>query len=120
MCFVLLPAITAVHQEIYPSDGGASIEAGAPAHRLDEFPTGYSSAGWSPPLPTSASPAASEYAVNPPCRSITFKRTERCVLSICLSRGGKRMRTLQKSLLAVASRFSRKQRSRPAANALDE
>lgn len=30
------------HQEIYKSDGGASIEARAPAHRLDEFPSGYS------------------------------------------------------------------------------
>src|SRR4051794_9800510 len=82
------------HQEIYPSDGGASIEASAPAHRLDEFPPGFSAAGWSPPLPPSASPAASEYAVNPPCRSITFKRTERCVLTICLSRGGKRTQSL--------------------------
>jgi len=30
--------------------------AAAPTHRLDEFPTGYSSAGWSPPEPASASP----------------------------------------------------------------
>lgn len=31
--------------------------AAAPTHRLDEFPAGYSSAGWSPPEPASASPA---------------------------------------------------------------
>ena len=30
--------------------------AAAPTHRLDEFPTGYSSAGWSPPEPAYASP----------------------------------------------------------------
>jgi hypothetical protein len=30
--------------------------AAAPTHRLDEFPAGYSSAGWSPPEPASASP----------------------------------------------------------------
>jgi hypothetical protein len=78
------------HQEIYPSDEGASIQASAPARRLDEFPTGYSSAGWSQPLLASASPAAFEYGVNSLCRSITFQRTARCVLTICLSRGGKR------------------------------
>lgn len=47
------------HLEIYPSDGGASRNADAPAHRLDEFPTGYSLAGWSPPEPASASPTGS-------------------------------------------------------------
>jgi hypothetical protein len=30
------------HREIFPSDGGASLAANAPAHRLDEFPAGYS------------------------------------------------------------------------------
>ena len=39
------------HREIFPSDGGASPAANAPAHRLDEFPAGYSLAGWSPPEP---------------------------------------------------------------------
>jgi transposase InsO family protein len=51
------------HAEIYrpmwdtsrPSLGATT--AAAPTHRLDEFPTGYSSAGWSPPEPASASPA---------------------------------------------------------------
>jgi putative transposase len=50
------------HPEIFRSDVGFQIdggptEAGSPDHRLDESPTGYSSAGWSPPEPTSASPA---------------------------------------------------------------
>jgi hypothetical protein len=36
------------HWEIFPSEGGASLAANAPAHRLDEFPAGYSWAGCSP------------------------------------------------------------------------
>jgi hypothetical protein len=50
------------HPEIYRSEGktllnGKPTEAGSPDHRLDESPAGYSLAGWSPPGPTSASPA---------------------------------------------------------------
>ena len=50
------------HEEIFQSDVGLQIEGepaktGSPDHRLDESPTDYSSAGWSPPEPTSASPA---------------------------------------------------------------
>jgi transposase InsO family protein len=48
------------HEEIYRSEGGSKGErsqARSPAHRLDESPAGYSSAGWSPPEPASASPA---------------------------------------------------------------
>jgi hypothetical protein len=49
------------HEEIYRSDmgsllNGKPVETGSPAHRLDESPAGYSSAGWSPPEPASASP----------------------------------------------------------------
>jgi putative transposase len=49
------------HEEIYRSDvgslnSGKPTEAGSPDHRLDESPAGYSSAGWSPPEPASASP----------------------------------------------------------------
>jgi hypothetical protein len=36
-----------------------TAQANAPVHRLDEFPAGYSVAGWSPPLPASASPTKS-------------------------------------------------------------
>ena len=35
------------HREIYPSDEDASL-TGAPAHRLDEFPVGYSLVGCAP------------------------------------------------------------------------
>jgi transposase InsO family protein len=50
------------HEEIYRSDVGSKIEGepveiSSPDHRLDESPAGYSLAGWSPPEPTSASPA---------------------------------------------------------------
>src|SRR5208282_5779617 len=82
------------HEEIFPSDGGASPTANASAHRVlhrvDEFPAGYSSAGWSPPEPASASPAVYEYAVIPSCRSRSFHRTVNCVLTVCVSQGGKR------------------------------
>ena len=82
------------HQEIFPSDGGASPAANAPAHRLDEFPAGYSLAGCSPAVPASASPAGHQYAVMSSCRSRTFHRTANCVLTVCVSRGGKRIYTL--------------------------
>jgi transposase InsO family protein len=51
------------HKEIYRSDAKywrsrkKPTEAGFLDHRFDESPAGYSSAGWSPPEPTSASPA---------------------------------------------------------------
>jgi hypothetical protein len=78
------------HREIFPSDGGASLAANASAHRLDEFPAGYSSAGCSPALPASASPAGHQYAVMSSCRSSTFHRTANCVLTVCVRRGGMR------------------------------
>src|ERR1019366_8031798 len=78
------------HGEIFPSDGGASPAANAPTHRLDEFPAGYSLAGWSPPEPASASPTVDEYAVIPSYRSRSFHRTANCVLTVCVSRGGTR------------------------------
>src|SRR6185437_4259044 len=77
------------HREIYPSDGNAGVIAGAPPHRLDEFPAGYSLAGCAPALPASASPAASEYALNSPCPSIIFHRTVNSVLTVCLTPRGR-------------------------------
>jgi hypothetical protein len=49
------------HKEIFRSNAdsfqsGETAETASPAHRLDESPAGYSSAGWSPPEPASASP----------------------------------------------------------------
>ena len=45
------------HGEIYPCGEGAIPPDHALAHRNDEFPAGYSSAGCSPAEPASASPA---------------------------------------------------------------
>lgn len=78
------------HREIYPSDGGAGVAASAPAHRLDEFPAGYSLAGWSPPEPASASLAGHQYAVMSSCRFMDFQRSANSVLTGCLTPGGKR------------------------------
>jgi len=50
------------HGEIYPNDRGADPKADAPAHRLDEFPAGYSLTGCSPALPASASPTGIDHA----------------------------------------------------------
>jgi hypothetical protein len=49
------------HGEIFQSDGYQRSkkeppESGSAHHRSDESPTGYSSPGWSPPEPDSASP----------------------------------------------------------------
>jgi len=85
------------HQEIFPSDGGANLTANTPAHRLDEFPAGYSLAGCSPAWPASASPTGTEYAVQSVCRSRNFHRTARCVLTVCVSRGDKRIAYLEES-----------------------
>ena len=49
------------HEEIYQSDGSnrkRPPSGGLTNHRVDESPTGYSSPGWSPPLPDSASPVS--------------------------------------------------------------
>jgi transposase InsO family protein len=49
------------HAEIYQPDvllRKKPSEDGFPIHRLDESPTGYSSPGWSPPEPDSASPVS--------------------------------------------------------------
>jgi hypothetical protein len=42
------------------------------SHRLDEFAASYSLAGWSPPEPTSASPAGSIF--NPPAETVNCLR----------------------------------------------
>src|SRR5262245_20580338 len=78
------------HREIYPSDGGVIGFDHASAHRPDEFPVGYSWTGCAPALPASASPTAFEYEVGSSCRSTSFQRTANSVLTLCVSRGGKR------------------------------
>ena len=57
------------HEEVCRCDGeqdktGERAETHAPVHRLDETPVGYSSAGWSPPEPASASPTGQQCATH--------------------------------------------------------
>jgi hypothetical protein len=80
------------HREIYPPMGAPNRWANAPAHRRDEFPAGYFLAGCAPAEPTSASPAAFQYALQSFCRSRIFQRTARYVLTVCVSRPYKRSR----------------------------
>src|SRR5579863_1431226 len=65
------------HRQIYQSDVlFASERRRGPhrlrprSHRLDEFAASYSLAGWSPPEPTSASPAGSIF--NPPAETVNL------------------------------------------------
>ena len=49
------------HGEIYRwKENGEPAGTGSPSHPVDESPAGYSSAGWSPPEPASASPTGAE------------------------------------------------------------
>jgi hypothetical protein len=86
------------HPEIYPPMEAQTKAVSAPAHRLDEFPAGYSLAGCSPAEPASASPAGLQYAVKSSCRSRIFQRTANSVLTVCVSRGGKRKWTSENHL----------------------
>jgi transposase InsO family protein len=55
------------HGEIYRWKGNGEPDgSGSPAHPIDESPVGYSSAGWSPPEPASASPTGAESGTDQP------------------------------------------------------
>ena len=79
------------HPEIYRSDAaGLSGEPGepsSPAHRFDESPTGYSSAGCSPAEPASASPTEDHFALWVLRSTILFQRTVTASFPACLTRG---------------------------------
>jgi hypothetical protein len=75
------------HREIFPSDGGANLAANTPAHRLDEFPAGYSLAGCAPAEPAAASPTDHYFARSSFRRTMSFHRTASCRLTGCLSPG---------------------------------
>src|SRR6266852_2317975 len=81
------------HLEIYPSDGDATRVSRVPAHRLDEFPAGYSSAGCSPAEPASASPTEDHFALWAIRSTILFQRAVNCVLTVCVTPGGRRSST---------------------------
>ena len=77
------------HGEIYHFDEGVIPQDHAPAHRNDEFPDGYSSAGCSPAVPASASPSGAHLAPNAFSVTMLFQRTVRSVLTFCLTPGDK-------------------------------
>src|SRR5579864_5675291 len=74
---------------VFRGMGTPALGPTPPAHRLDEFPAGYSLAGCSPALPASASPTGHQYAVMSSCRSRSFHRAANCVLTVCVIPGGK-------------------------------
>jgi hypothetical protein len=60
------------------------------AHRLDEFPVGYSSASCTPAALASASPTGSYSAIQVRRRPSIFQPTANSVLTFCVTRGDKR------------------------------
>jgi hypothetical protein len=77
------------HREIFRNDPGATLSDYARAHRPDESPVGCSSAACSPASPASALPTGSQCALNSSCWSTDFHRTANCVLTVCLTPGGR-------------------------------
>jgi hypothetical protein len=81
------------HGEIYRpiSSCGSKPEQPWPdcpgAHRYDEFPAGYCSAGCAPAEPASASPAGTHRATSANGSAIGKQRTARSVLTASLTRG---------------------------------
>ena len=101
------------HEGIFRSDGlglgrsGAQSERlHAPTHRLDEFPTGYSSAGWSPPEPVSASPAEQKFTMKAAPQPSLFQRMGKPCLTGCLTAGVHRTTDALLKLDSLLAMFS--------------
>src|SRR4051794_18563990 len=60
------------------------------AHRLDEFPVGYSSASCTPAALASASPTGIHSATQARCRHRSFQPTANSVLTFCATSGDNR------------------------------
>src|SRR5437660_9432962 len=82
------------HQEIYQSDERKSERARpcshALAHRLDEFPVGYSLASCTPAALASASPTGIHSAILACWRRTSFQPTANSVLTFCVTKGDNR------------------------------
>jgi len=72
---------------IYHFDEGAIPPRRALAHRNDEFPSGYSLAGYTLTEPASASPAGGHIATKCLRSSIQFQPRANSVLTVCLTLG---------------------------------
>ncbi len=84
------------HGQIYQSDvwfasnwRRGSAQPRLHSHRLDEFAVGYSLADCSPAGSASALPTGPQCAVHSSYRSRNFHRTANCVLTGCLTPGGR-------------------------------
>jgi len=73
--------------EIYLLDEDAIPPDRALAHREEEFPAGYSLAGWTPAEPASASPAGAHFARKRLHCTIRFQPMANTVLTVCLNPG---------------------------------
>src|SRR3954464_14013971 len=84
------------HREIFRSDVMRSIREQrnrrSLAHRLDEFPVGYSSASCTPAALASASPTGIHSATQARCRHRSFQPTANSVLTFCATSGDNRIR----------------------------
>ena len=78
----------------------------SPAHRLDEFPVGYSSASCTPAALASALPTGSHSAIQARRRPRSFQPTANSVLTFCATPGDKR-RKLRKTSRQNAGTCSR-------------
>ena len=82
------------HREIFRSDVIRSVRERrnrrSPAHRLDEFPVGYSSPSCTPALLASASPTGIHSATQARRRQRSFQPTANCVLTFCATPGDNR------------------------------
>jgi hypothetical protein len=81
------------HREIFRSDVirliGERPSGRSPAHRLDEFPAGYSSASCTPAALASASPTGIHSATRTRHRQRSFQSTATSVLTFCVTPGGR-------------------------------
>src|SRR6185312_719044 len=82
------------HREIFRPDVIRSVRERrnrrSPAHRLDEFPVGYSSPSCTPALLASASPTGIHSATQARRRQRSFQPTANCVLTFCATPGDNR------------------------------
>ena len=98
------------HREIFRSDVIRLVRERrnrrSPAHRLDEFPVGYSSVSCTPAALASASPTGIHSATQARCRLRTFQPTaKQCLNFLCHSRGQPHRPLLIKFTQQVMTRF---------------